>query len=98
MAGSPGPGRGHSTPPGWSSWPGPWSSSARSEAPAQNEWQRVYQDSEAHVDRLFALHYRLVGRILACAQTAEASLEQRPPVLPAEQSVSLSAPNAGSQD
>ena len=50
---------------------------ARSEKPAEFELQRVYQDGQSHVDRLFALHYRLIGRILAHADAAEASLEKQ---------------------
>ena len=50
---------------------------ARSEKPAEFEFQRVYQDGQSHVDRLFALHYRLVGRILAHADTGETSLEKQ---------------------
>ena len=44
---------------------------ARNETPVENEHQRVFMDSGAHADRLFALHYRLVGRILALASAAE---------------------------
>ena len=51
---------------------------ARFEKPAENDLQRVYQDGHAHVDRLFALHYRLVGRILAHADAGERSLEKQP--------------------
>jgi len=51
---------------------------ARSEKPAENEWQRVYFDSDAHVDRLFALHYRLIGRILTFADAAEQRLAKTP--------------------
>ena len=50
---------------------------ARSEKPADNDWQRLYLDSNSHVERLFALHYRLIGRILAHADAAETSLEKR---------------------
>lgn len=50
---------------------------ARSEKPAENDWQRVYSDSNAHVDRLFALHYRLIGRILAHADAGERALKSR---------------------
>ena len=49
---------------------------ARSEKPADNDWQRAYLDSDAHVDRLFALHYRLIGRTLAHVQAVEKTLEQ----------------------
>lgn len=50
---------------------------ARSERPGNNDWHRVYLDSAAFVDRLFALHYRLVGRILAHAEAAETRLEKQ---------------------
>ncbi|MEN9678219.1 MAG: Protease HtpX [Verrucomicrobiota bacterium] len=50
---------------------------AKHEKAAESEWQLVYLDGNAHVDRLFALHYRLVGRILAEAGAAEASFEAR---------------------
>ena len=49
---------------------------ACSEKPAENDWQRVYLDGAAHVERLFALHYRLVGRILAHANAAEQGLDK----------------------
>jgi Zn-dependent protease with chaperone function len=52
----------------------------RSEKPADNDWHRAYLDSNAHVDRLFALHYRLIGRVLAMAEAAEKSLEDAEPV------------------
>ena len=48
---------------------------ARSEQSAENEWQRAYSESDAHVDRLFALHYRLLGRVLAHADAAEKIME-----------------------
>ena len=50
---------------------------ARSEKPSDFELQRVYQDAHSHVDRLFALHYRLVGRILVHADAGEMSLEKQ---------------------
>jgi hypothetical protein len=50
---------------------------ARSERPADNDWHRVYLDCGAHVERLFALHYRLVGRILGLGDTAERNLERQ---------------------
>jgi hypothetical protein len=49
---------------------------ARSEQSAENDWHRVYLDGGAHVDRLFALHYRLIGRILAFGDAAETRLEK----------------------
>jgi Zn-dependent protease with chaperone function len=48
---------------------------ARWEKPCEHEWQRTYLDSNAHVDRLFALHYQLVGRLLAKADVGEHALE-----------------------
>jgi hypothetical protein len=52
---------------------------ARSEEPVTNPLQRVFLDSNSHVDRLFALHYRLTGRILAHADAGETSLEKQWP-------------------
>jgi Zn-dependent protease with chaperone function len=48
---------------------------ARSEKTAEDDWQRAYLDSDAHVDRLFALHYRLIGKVLAHAYSAEKMME-----------------------
>jgi hypothetical protein len=48
---------------------------ARFENPAENDWLRAYLDGSAHADRLFALNYRLIGRLLAHADAAETSLE-----------------------
>ena len=50
---------------------------ARSEKPAEFDLQRVFQDDHSHVDRLSALHYRLVGRILVHADAGETSLEKQ---------------------
>ena len=50
---------------------------ARFEKPAEFELQRVFQDGNTHVERLFALHYRLMGRVLAHAAAAEASLDKQ---------------------
>jgi Zn-dependent protease with chaperone function len=47
----------------------------RSEKAAENDWQRAYFDADAHVDRLCALHYKLIGRILAQSDAVERSLE-----------------------
>jgi Zn-dependent protease with chaperone function len=52
---------------------------ARYEKPAELELQRVYLDCNAHVDRLFALHYKLVGRILVYADAAETELDKSGP-------------------
>lgn len=48
---------------------------ARYEKPCTHEFERVFQDANAHVERLFALHYRLVGRMLLAAARAEDELE-----------------------
>jgi hypothetical protein len=49
---------------------------ARYEKPTENEWQRLYLDCHSHVDRVFSLHYRLVGRILSLAEEGEEKLRQ----------------------
>jgi Zn-dependent protease with chaperone function len=35
------------------------------------EWETVYHDANAHLERLFALHYRALGRLLVIADVAE---------------------------
>jgi Zn-dependent protease with chaperone function len=45
---------------------------ARSEKPADNDLHRAYLDADSHVDRLFALHYQLLGKVLAYANQGEA--------------------------
>ena len=50
---------------------------ARSEKAAEFGLLRVFQDGHSHVDRLSALHYRLVGRILVHADAWETSLEKQ---------------------
>jgi Zn-dependent protease with chaperone function len=50
---------------------------ASSEETSDNEWVRAYLDARTHVDRLFALNYRLIGRLFAHADAAEASLEKQ---------------------
>ena len=44
---------------------------ARYDKTAESDWQRVYLDSNTHAERLFALHYRLTGRLLARVDAAE---------------------------
>jgi Zn-dependent protease with chaperone function len=44
---------------------------ARAETQHEHKWVRAYQEANAHVDRLFALHYRLIGRVLVRAEAAE---------------------------
>ncbi len=41
--------------------------------PSKNDWERVYLAATTQVDRLFALNYKLIGRLLAYADAAEAS-------------------------
>lgn len=48
---------------------------ARYEKPSDNDWARAYLDADAHVDRLFALNYRLIGRILVFAEAVEKRLD-----------------------
>ena len=55
---------------------------ARFETPADHEWARAYQDANAHVERLFALNYRLIGQVLARAEAAEASASPGVPAPP----------------
>ena len=51
---------------------------ARSELPAQNEWHRTHLDAVAHVERLFALNYQLLGHVLAYAAASEAAIGTAP--------------------
>jgi Zn-dependent protease with chaperone function len=48
---------------------------ARSEHPGQNPLQSLYLDTGAHVERLFALHYRLLGLLLAQVELGETNLD-----------------------
>jgi len=50
----------------------------RSEKPSENLWHQTYLDSDSHVERLFALNYRLIGRLLELTNAAEKILEQAP--------------------
>jgi hypothetical protein len=43
---------------------------ARSEEEATNDWHRTHLDGHAHVERIFALNYRLIGRVLGQAEAA----------------------------
>ena len=47
---------------------------ARFEKPGKGQWEAVYQESNSHLERLFALHYRLLGRLLAIASRIENEL------------------------
>jgi hypothetical protein len=53
----------------------------RYEKTCQNEWESVYRESDSRLDRLFALHYRLIGRLLVLADIAEKDLEQEAKVV-----------------
>jgi hypothetical protein len=44
---------------------------ARQEQPCQHEWEAIFRAGSAHVERLFPLHYRLLGRLLVLAQAWE---------------------------
>jgi Zn-dependent protease with chaperone function len=55
---------------------------ARFEGSAENNWLRAYPDGKAHLDRLFALNYRLIGRLLAHADAAETDLERQQRCVP----------------
>ncbi|HWF20388.1 MAG TPA: hypothetical protein VG754_14045, partial [Verrucomicrobiae bacterium] len=48
---------------------------ARYEKPTQNRWEEAYNDGNAHLERLFSLHYRLLGRLLALAIASEGELD-----------------------
>jgi len=43
-------------------------------------WETVFREANAHLDRLFPLHYRLLGRTLVLADSAEGHLAANPPV------------------
>ena len=47
---------------------------AKASKPGDPELQQVYEDGAAHVDRLLALHFRVLGRVLAIADQAEGAL------------------------
>lgn len=44
---------------------------ARNEKLPEEKWDCAYANAHTHLDRLFALHYRLVGKVLAHADAAE---------------------------
>ena len=53
---------------------------ASNDQSCDNVWETVFREANSHVDRLFPLHYRLLGRMLAIADKAEKHLIPRPPV------------------
>jgi Zn-dependent protease with chaperone function len=48
---------------------------SRYEKPCENEWETAYRESDSRLDRLFALHYRLIGPLLVLAEAAEKDLD-----------------------
>ncbi len=48
---------------------------AHYEKPCKNEWETAFQEGNALVERMFALHYRLLGRLLVIAANFEKALE-----------------------
>jgi hypothetical protein len=44
---------------------------ARPEKPGEHEWEKIYNESNSHLEKLFALHYRLLGRLLTIAGDVE---------------------------
>jgi hypothetical protein len=50
---------------------------ARYGKPCQHKLESVYQESNSRLERLFPLHYRLLGRLLVAAEIAEKDLEQQ---------------------
>ena len=49
---------------------------ARYEKTCDNDFETAYQQGNSHLDRLFALHYRIVGRLLVLAEKLESELEK----------------------
>jgi hypothetical protein len=49
---------------------------ARPEKAADNRWEKAFAESETHLERLCALNYRLIGRLLALAAAAEIKLDE----------------------
>jgi Zn-dependent protease with chaperone function len=47
---------------------------ARAEKQHEHAWVRAYQEANSHVERLFALHYRLIGQVLVRTDAAETEL------------------------
>jgi hypothetical protein len=48
---------------------------AESETPSQNDFQRVFENTNTHLDRLFTLHYKVLGKLLSKAHEAEKLME-----------------------
>jgi len=52
---------------------------ARTQESTNNAWQPAYVDCHTHLERLFPLHYRVLGKILAMADAAEAGIGANEP-------------------
>jgi hypothetical protein len=48
---------------------------AKAEEAGENQWHQAYLMANSHIERLFALHYRLIGRVLALADAGAKTLE-----------------------
>jgi hypothetical protein len=48
---------------------------ASNEKNYEHELERIYRESDSRLDRIFPLHYRLLGQLLVLAEAAEKSLE-----------------------
>jgi len=53
---------------------------ARYEKPCKNEWEAAFQEGNSQVERMFALHHRLLGRLLVIAAMTEKELERSGPI------------------
>ena len=51
---------------------------ASNDQPCDNVWETVFLEANSHLDRLFPLHYRLLGRLLVVAADAERLLAAEP--------------------
>ncbi|HKX63162.1 MAG TPA: M48 family metalloprotease [Verrucomicrobiae bacterium] len=51
---------------------------ARPEGAATSRWEQAFSETNSHIEKLFALNFRLIGRILALADAAEKKLNASP--------------------
>ena len=54
---------------------------AQHEGACPNDWEKIFRNGNAHLDRLFPLHYRLLGRLLVILDSAEATLDHHGPAM-----------------
>jgi hypothetical protein len=47
---------------------------ARPDTAASSRWEQAFSETNSHIEKLFALNFRLIGRILASADAAETKL------------------------